>query len=1002
MFNNLNVTLKKIMVVFLIITLTYANLVLVGCNIVKGLISYAANEVEGNEATENNNTSTVGEEETEEEEAEEETEEETPVLSIENKDIHKTKVSEDGEVEYTGKLKVDLNQITDTTSVTLEDVSKELYNSDETLNEDIILKYKTTVINKEDLLKLLDANGKLVVKDTLTNKVLVELTSNLVTSQELDKKVEQEFEVQEDLGENEQDGFSEERSYVTVTEETVEIEYVLDVTNIKFEITIEEQETSNTEPIEGEEPVENETEPKEFVIENTKTISNIDNVEDLDYLQENIKYIINGEEQTANSTIKFKDTITKANLTVDNTEWVVGQANTVKYTITLDTTSEKTEMFVNPMFLIEMPSSVETINTANSEFTVKNHNDAFAGKRVFVTTVLGKKFVVVTLEGAQTAETIANGDTTIDLTLELLVKETATEGNDSTKLYYQNDTVTAYESGKGFDTAQVTVSMIMESEPKDEISETNNDISLSLMSSSEEVIKQGDEYNYIAYLYNFGNVAKENLQINCILPEGISFVKVLELNGTEENQINAEFNETSRLLTINIDKIEGFTEETIEDQETGEVKANTTIGYKTFKIVVKADMLPAETYSREIKNKIKVIEGNKVLAESEEVVNTISDSFLVVETENAENVKEGQEITLGVKITNKGLIASTGKDILIQIPEEMSVSRYSKTVLTNDGQEESKTEGTLSTDLEEDNLIIQPQKTYYFQIIGTVNSVEETKQISITGTLNNKDFSWTMEVENDPEEPNDPENPTDPEDPNDPEGPQNPNDPENPKDPEKPGETGNPEDKEEVFDLSLNQYLNKVTVTNAKGTTTYEYKDTNFAKVEIHSKQMNGSKVTLEYKIVVKNEGTIPGYARKIVDYIPEDLKFNEELNEGWYLGDDGNIYTVALIDKLLNPGETAEVSIILEKQMTNENVGTTTNLVEIYEASNDKNVEDINSTPADRAEGQNDISKVEVMVVTSTGTIILYTTLVIAVISIIGFGFYKIKKVTLNKKGGC
>ena len=47
-------------------------------------------------------------------------------------------------------------------------------------------------------------------------------------------------------------------------------------------------------------------------------------------------------------------------------------------------------------------------------------------------------------------------------------------------------------------------------------------------------------------------------------------------------------------------------------------------------------------------------------------------------------------------------------------------------------------------------------------------------------------------------------------------------------------------------------------------------------------------------------------------------------------------------------------------------------------------------------------MSKVEVLIVTSTGTIILYTTLAIVVIAILGFGFYKIKKVTLNKKGGC
>ena len=191
-------------------------------------------------------------------------------------------------------------------------------------------------------------------------------------------------------------------------------------------------------------------------------------------------------------------------------------------------------------------------------------------------------------------------------------------------------------------------------------------------------------------------------------------------------------------------------------------------------------------------------------------------------------------------------------------------------------------------------------------------------------------------------------------------------------------------------------------MVNSEGTTTYNYEDTNFAKVEIHSRLMNGSKVTLEYKIVIKNEGTIPGYARKIVDYIPKDLNFNEELNKDWYLGDDGNIYSVALIEKLLNPGETAEINLILEKQMTKENTGTITNLVEIYEATNDEEIEDINSIPGDKLEGQNDMSKVEVIIATSTGTIILYTTLAIIVIAILGLGFYKTRKIILNKKGGC
>ena len=165
---------------------------------------------------------------------------------------------------------------------------------------------------------------------------------------------------------------------------------------------------------------------------------------------------------------------------------------------------------------------------------------------------------------------------------------------------------------------------------------------------------------------------------------------------------------------------------------------------------------------------------------------------------------------------------------------------------------------------------------------------------------------------------------------------------------------------------------------------------------------MNGSKVTLEYKIIVKNEGTIPGYVGKIVNYKENDLSFNQNLNKNWYVGEDGNIYSVALADKLLNPGETTETIIVLEKQMTNENVGTITNLVEICEAVNSENVEDINSIPGDKIEGQNDMSKVEVLVSTSTGTIILYTTLAIVVIAILVLGFYKVRKIALNKKGGC
>ena len=1124
MSKNLNLTLKKVVVIFLIITLTYANLILIGSNIAKGLISYALEEGEEqpelvanqellmNQVCEingelkrviqvgvqtgiesekypikettltlstniiegtledvkvtslNRNSYTIGTWEISEDgklvislvnenetletkekgldkllvtyifsEGEIETineplenveiktyagdvlpneciqsnfeeiniEKDLLLLNIENKDIHKTTIT-DGQVEYTESLNLDLSYRKEASNIIIEDEKNDFYNNDAQKNEEIVLTYKTTTINKEDLLSLLGEEGNLTITDTIANKILVELTKETIETQELNVKTEAIFT-------NEETSEEEIRSNVTVTDETVEIEYVVNVTNFKLELTNIKAQS------------ENEIEFSNFVIKNIKAISNINDVDSLNYLEENVEYAIDETVKNANSKITFKDTTTRASLDVDNTEWIVGQANTVKYTITLDTSTEKSELFVDPMFLIELPSSVESINTLNSEFIVNNDNGAFTSRRVFVTTVMERKFVVITLEGDQTEETIANGNTSIDLTLELNVSETATEGNQTTKLYYQNNTVTAYESGKSFDTAEVTVSMIMESEPKDEIPEVTepdegeivppeedypqitSNFELKLTSSTNKIIKPDEEYEYNVNLSNFASEEIENLQINCVLPEGISILKVIEVVDSEENEIECNFNELSRVLTISVDKIEGLTMEEIENAETGEIETYGTFGHKVFKIVVKADALPEGAFSREIKNVVKLQQGENLLAESQEVVNTISDAILIIETETLpEQINEAEEISIRFKVTNKGLIDVTNTSVNVNLPEEITLSKYSKTVLSEDGQEESKVEGTLSTNFEDSNFNIQAQKTYYFELTGRVNNIKETKQVTITGTVDGKEFSWTIEIVNVTDEPEKPTNPSNPETPTEPSNPENPENPSNPENPTNPSNPSGSENKDDVFDLSLKQYLNKVTVTNSKGTTTYEYKDTNFAKVEIHSKQMNGSKVTLEYRIVVKNEGTIPGYARKIVDYIPKDLVFDSNLNPDWYLGDDGNIYSVALIDKLLNPGETAELKIVLEKQMTNENVGTITNLVEIYEASNDENAEDVNSIPGDKLEGQNDMSKVEVLISTSTGTIILYTTLAIAVIAIIGFGLYRIKKVTLNKKGGC
>ena len=51
-------------------------------------------------------------------------------------------------------------------------------------------------------------------------------------------------------------------------------------------------------------------------------------------------------------------------------------------------------------------------------------------------------------------------------------------------------------------------------------------------------------------------------------------------------------------------------------------------------------------------------------------------------------------------------------------------------------------------------------------------------------------------------------------------------------------------------------------------------------KIEVLRQNVDKSSIVIEYKIVVTNEGALPGYVNKIIDYLPKDVNFNTELNK--------------------------------------------------------------------------------------------------------------------------
>ena len=277
-------------------------------------------------------------------------------------------------------------------------------------------------------------------------------------------------------------------------------------------------------------------------------------------------------------------------------------------------------------------------------------------------------------------------------------------------------------------------------------------ISLILEDYNENIIDINDEIVYKIKLYNKHEEEKQNLTINYILPEGVTLISVLECTNNKdielEENIDYIYDEQTNNLIINIDKIEGKTIKTFVDEATGQIIEYTENKGKAYEFVLKADELEEGTYKKVITNIIKVYKENDLLA-MEKNTKTIARAFLEVELESLpENINEKENCVMGLKITNKGLIDAEEVKFILSVPNDISMNTYSITSLSEIGEKESYTEGTANNEFEINSIKIPAQKSVYIQFIGTTNRVDETKQITIEGTVNDEKISWTTTIQN--------------------------------------------------------------------------------------------------------------------------------------------------------------------------------------------------------------------------------------------------------------
>lgn len=200
------------------------------------------------------------------------------------------------------------------------------------------------------------------------------------------------------------------------------------------------------------------------------------------------------------------------------------------------------------------------------------------------------------------------------------------------------------------------------------------------------------------------------------------------------------------------------------------------------------------------------------------------------------------------------------------------------------------------------------------------------------------------------------------------------------------------------FDLKLDKYVSKITVKNDTGTTSHDYNNTKLAKKELIGKHLNSTSLVIEYSIVITNEGDVAGYAKKIVDYLPDELQFSSELNSSWYVGNDNNIYNSSLANTVINPGESQTLTLKLTKKMTEENLGLINNKAEIAESYNDLGLEDSDSKAGNKVQGEDDMSSADVLLSVKTGGVVSYISLVIVVLATMGVAIYFIDKKIIRK----
>ena len=119
----------------------------------------------------------------------------------------------------------------------------------------------------------------------------------------------------------------------------------------------------------------------------------------------------------------------------------------------------------------------------------------------------------------------------------------------------------------------------------------------------------------------------------------------------------------------------------------------------------------------------------------------------------------------------------------------------------------------------------------------------------------------------------------------------------------------------------------------------------------------------------------------------------SSDLNEQWYEEDEG-LYTNELEGNPIKPGETKLVTLVLKRDMTENNTGLISNIAELDEVSYEIEMDDEDGEIVDKT--SQDSKRADLIIGVKTGEAIMYLSIMLICIVIIGTGIYFIKEKVL------